>query len=150
MMNTFCTTCGTALIDGICPKCTMENAKENKKDEQFKRFFMNPEERLVATLGNTYFQNFLNNGLIQKGFAVISNKRIYFRGTSYGITTDRKGKTKVTHTKQSQTVDIKDVTGTGYEQTSKPHYLLGFILSAVAACTILYIFGISILRILGI
>lgn len=132
-MNEFCTNCGAALIDGVCPNCTQVN------DEKYNQFFMNPKERLVTTLGNTYFQNFLYDGSIRKGFAVVSDKRVYFRGSRYEIATKDKGKKKMTHTKESRTVDIKDISGTGYERTSNPLYLLGFILSSLITLYLLII-----------
>ena len=82
-MAKLCTKCGAELIDGVCPKCTQEQETSDKKDEKFKRFFMNPKEKLVTTLGNTYIQNFLNNGSLGKGFSVVSDKRVYFQGTTY-------------------------------------------------------------------
>lgn len=115
MMAHFCTKCGTELIDGVCPKCTQEQATSNKQDEKFKRFFMSPKEKLVTTLGNTYIQNFLNNGSLKKGFAVVSDRRVYFQGTTYEIVTKKSGRKKAIKTRKSRTVDLKDVTGTGYD-----------------------------------
>ena len=53
--------------------------------------------------------NFLANGTLKRGFAVISNKRVYFRGSCYS----GQGKSLV-KTNEERTVDIKDVTGSGF------------------------------------
>lgn len=116
-----CPVCGANLINGVCPNC---NNVKAKKELNLKRFFISRDEKPVATLGNTYIQTFLNNGYIKKGFAIVSNKRIYFQGTSYSIVYDRRGKKKINKTSKSQTIDLKDVTGTGFEYTSSIGYLI--------------------------
>jgi hypothetical protein len=71
---------------------------------------MSPNERLVCVLGNSYVQNFLASGggaVLTKGFSVVSDKRVYFRGTTYWI----EGK-KIRKMRESKTVDLEDVTGT--------------------------------------
>lgn len=127
-MNNFCRKCGTALLDGVCPKCThtTDNGTTsdiNKNEEKYTAFFMSPKEKLVTTLGNTYIQNFFNNGAIRKGFSVVSDKRVYFQGTSYDIRINDKGKRKIIKTHRSKTVDLKDVTGTGFERFTRPFFL---------------------------
>lgn len=117
-MANFCVKCGTELIDGVCPKCTQEQSTSIRQDEKFKRFFMNPKEKLVTTLGNTYIQNFLNDGSVRNGFSVVSDKRVYFQGKTYELVTKNNGRKKVIKTKKSRTVDLKDVTGTGYDSYS--------------------------------
>lgn len=131
-MAHFCTKCGVELIDGVCPKCTQEQGTSNKQDEKFKRFFMNPKEKLVTSLGNTYIQNFLNNGSVRNGFSVVSDKRVYFQGTTYELVTKNNGKKKAIKTKKSRTVDLKDVTGTGYDSYSNVlAKILAFVFFAI-------------------
>ncbi len=91
-MAGFCVRCGAELIDGVCPKCAQGGG--NRTDERFKRFFVSPKEKLVTTLGNTYIQNFLSDGSISQGFAVVSDKRMYFQGTTYELITKNSGKKK--------------------------------------------------------
>lgn len=136
-MAHFCTKCGVELIDGVCPKCTQEQGTSNKQDEKFKRFFMNPKEKLVTSLGNTYIQNFLNNGSLKKGFAVVSDKRVYFQGTTYEMVTKNSGRKKVIKTRKSRTVDLKDVTGTGYDSYSPLLAILVLFFLPVVGITLL-------------
>ena len=92
-MDKYCHECGTVLIDGLCPKC-LEREESLKKDQNPKltKLFVSPDEKVVAVLGDSYFQNFIHDRSIKKGFAVVSDKRVYFKGKLYEITNTKKGK----------------------------------------------------------
>ncbi len=111
-----CPACGTQLINGVCPRCTNAQmmAAQNRNDARFTRLFMSPNEKLVATLGNNYIQNYLHNGSVRNGFAVVSDKRAYFYGTSYTISYNGRGNPNANKMSRSQVVDLKDVTGSGF------------------------------------
>lgn len=111
-----CPACGMQLINGVCPRCTNAQmmAAQNKNDARFTRLFMSPNEKLVATLGNNYIQNYLHNGSVRNGFAVVSDKRAYFYGTSYTISYNGRGNPNANKMSCSQVVDLKDVTGSGF------------------------------------
>lgn len=111
-----CPDCGTQLINGVCPRCTNAQmmAAQNRNDARFTRLFMSPNEKLVATLGNNYIQNYLHNGSVRNGFAVVSDKRAYFYGTSYTISYNGRGNPNANKMSRSQVVDLKDVTGSGF------------------------------------
>lgn len=111
-----CPACGTQLINGVCPRCTNAQmmAAQNRNDAKFTRLFMSPNEKLVATLGNNYIQNYLHNGSVRNGFAVVSDKRAYFYGTSYTISYNGRGNPNANKMSRSQVVDLKDVTGSGF------------------------------------
>ena len=111
-----CPACGTQLINGVCPRCTNAQmmAAQNRNDAKFTRLFMSPDEKLVATLGNNYIQNYLHNGSVRNGFAVVSDKRAYFYGTSYTISYNGRGNPNANKMSRSQVVDLKDVTGSGF------------------------------------
>ena len=108
-MDKFCAKCGSELVDGVCPKCI--NAQISKMEVRFKSFFMSPQETMVTILGNSYLENFLQNGSVRKGFAVASDKRVYFQGKKYYI--NEAGEIEETH--NSRIVDLRDVTGTGFD-----------------------------------
>ncbi len=76
---------------------------------KFAQFFVNASEKYVSSLGNGYILNFLANRSVKRGFAIISDKRVYFRGSCFTGT----GKNLVKSDEQ-RTVDIKDVTGSGF------------------------------------
>ncbi len=71
--------------------------------------FVSAEEKYISSLGNGYFLNFLSDGAVKKAFAFISDKRVYFRGSCY----TGRGKALLI-SEENRTVDIKDVTGSGF------------------------------------
>ena len=130
-MEQFCIKCGTQLVDGVCPNCSGEQSapqtrqpvSDDRQNEKFKKVFMNPKEKFVCALGNNYAQNFLAGGSLGKGFAIVSDKRVYFKGKTYEIS-GKKFKVKNT----ASTVDLKDITGTEVRTLSQVAPLaLGFI-----------------------
>lgn len=75
----------------------------------FESTFVSRDEKLVAVMGNNAAQNFLSTGTLGNGFAVLSNRRVYFRGkcivsegghTSYQL--------------EERIVDVDDVSSTGF------------------------------------
>lgn len=96
--------------------------KQNKKDKsidehdfsdeeikKFSEYFVNKNEKYISSLGNGYIMNFFANGSLKRGFAIVSDKRVYFRGSCFS----GQGKT-LRKTDEERTVDIKDVTGSGF------------------------------------
>lgn len=140
-MEKFCEKCGTELIDGVCPKCVQAEGKAtNRQEEKFKKFFMSPNEKLVTVLGNSYIENFFHNGSLKNGFAVVSDKRAYFQGNNYYISHDAKGRTKIVKNKQSRTVDLKDVTGTGTDSYANKAWLILGCVGLVLAVAFIMLF----------
>lgn len=140
-MEKFCKKCGTELIDGVCPKCVQSSAETgNKYEGKFKKLFMSPNEKLVAVLGNSYIENFFQNGSVKNGFAVVSDKRAYFQGNNYYISHDAKGRTKIVKNKQSRTVDLKDVTGTGTDSYANKAWLILGCVGVVLAVALIILF----------
>lgn len=86
-------------------------------------FFVDSNESYVCSLGNTFLQHFLTGGGIRKGFAVVSDKRVYFKGECLSA----KG-AKFMKSWEERVVDIKDVTGTGYERVSMLNVLLAILI----------------------
>ena len=129
VMKNYCEKCGTELIDGVCPKCVQkEGQTESKYGGKYKSLFMSPNEKLVTVLGNSYVENFFQDGTVRNGFAVVSDKRAYFQGNNYYISHDAKGNKKIIKNQQSRTVDLKDVTGTGTDSyTNIAWKIWGFI-----------------------
>ena len=96
--------------------------KQNKKDKsidehdfsdeeikKFSEYFVNKNEKYISSLGNGYIMNFFANGNLKRGFAIVSDKRVYFRGSCFS----GQGKT-LKKTDEERTVDVKDVTGSGF------------------------------------
>lgn len=137
----YCEKCGAKLIDGVCPQCVHEkNAVGIQKYDRFKKFFLSPNEQMVTILGNSYLQTFLSNGKTRNGFAVVSNKRAYFRGTSYNVVVGKKGKTKLIRNHQSRTIDLQDITGVGFDSYSEPSWILGMIIPLITFVILIIMF----------
>ena len=147
-MDQFCTKCGTRLVNGSCPNCSgaqaMPQAQQSQtqyqpqefvddvdeidsNDERLKSIFVSRKENFVCALGNWYLINYLEGGFLGRGFAVVSDKRVYFKGISYEI-----GTRTFKRRSQSSTVDLKDVTGTDVKMMRNI-----FLLIAGIACFIL-------------
>lgn len=74
--------------------------------------FVDANEQQIAVLGGNYLSNFLATGTIEKGFCVLSDKRVYFRGKCYYKSGgDYKARS------EERMVDVKDITGTGFSET---------------------------------
>lgn len=124
-----CEKCGTELIDGVCPKCVQnEENIESRYEGKLKTIFSSPNEKLVTVLGNSYIENFLQNGSVKNGFVVVSDKRVYFQGNNYYISYDEDGEQSIIQNKQSRMVDLKDVTGTGTDSYANVKWKIsGFV-----------------------
>ncbi len=118
------------------------------------QFFVNKNERLISTLGNSYIQNFISTGILSKGFSFITDKRVYFQGKSYNVFYNNNGNPKIVKNSRSQIVDLKDVTGTEIKHYNPIHYLIIAIVFFIGLIFTLsfgrnfYIFGYYIIPII--
>lgn len=71
--------------------------------------FASPDEQLAAVLGTHAAQSFFTTGVLGNGFIVLSDRRVYFRGRCL----KRVGK-RFTYIREDRTVDVENVTGTGF------------------------------------
>lgn len=102
------------------------------------QYFVSRDEKYISSLGNGYIMNYLANRSFSKGFSVITNKRVYFRGSCFS----GRGKALI-KTNEERTVDIKDVTGSGFIYNRYVGLLLGLI-------TAFFVFVAGIVVIAGI
>ena len=132
-MNRFCEKCGTELIDEVCPKCIQNESDIVKENvDKYKQFVASPNEKVVAVLGHSYIEKFLKKGSIKEGFAVASDKRVYFQGNHYYIGYNARGKIKANKNCELRTVDIKDITGIGTYNYSNNIWKILKIISIVS------------------
>lgn len=88
---------------------TMSNDDISKTDaERFKTVFMEPDEVLLAQLGNSYLTNLLYFRL-KKCSGLLTDRRIYLKGTVYY----GQGKLFMKQVEE-RIIDVEDVTGTGF------------------------------------
>ena len=138
-----CEKCGAEIADEdmFCSNCGAKVVKEQKKeiseveeyklkDEEIRRLsrtFVSNDEKYIASLGNGYIMSYLAKGSMRKGFAYISDKRVYFKGSCLS----GNGK-NLTKTDEERTVDIKSVTGSGFIYQRDLGKIISFILMMAA------------------
>lgn len=112
---------------------------KDKEIEQLSQSFVSRDEKYIASLGNGYIMNYLTNKSVQKGFAFLSNKRVYFKGSCLSGT----GK-NLTKTNEERTVDVKNITGSGFVYQSDWGKLLKIVGIAIALIGILvFVIGLG-------
>ncbi len=129
--------CVFAWINRKLPKKNKKGKPEIEqytlKDAEIKKFetyFVSKNEQYISSLGNGYIMNYLTSGSLKKGFAIISNKRVYFKGSCFS----GHGKFFL-KTNEERTVDIKDITGSGFIYQRYLGILLGlFVALASLIC----------------
>lgn len=140
-----CDKCGTEVTknDKFCPKCGAEVLKKKKKKtempeieeykledkeiEKLSQSFASRDEKYIASLGNGYIMNYLTNKGLKNGFAFLTDKRVYFKGSCLS----GKGKSLV-KTDEERTVDVKNITGSGFIYRRYWGVLIALIMSLIA------------------
>ena len=124
----------------------MEEIAQNTSTgaSKFDKFFSSTKEKFVCALGNNFVENFLATGGLSQGFAVLSDKRVYFKGTVLNRVT-RGNKSHFIKTREEKIVDVKDVTGTGFiYEKNVSGLVLAIIASLMGLLSIpMIIFGIA-------
>lgn len=101
------------------------------KDKEIKKLsesFISRDEKYIASLGNGYIMNYFANKSIKRGFAYITNKRVYFKGSCLSGT----GKYLV-KTDEERTVDVKNITGSGFIYQRYWGTLIALMISLIAS-----------------
>ena len=83
--------------------------KAERKINDISDIFVDPDEQVKTVLGGSYLQNLIKNGSLEKGFGVLTNRRLYYRGKCF--IKFGKGFSKVD---KEETIDLQDITGTGF------------------------------------
>lgn len=96
--------------------------------ENLQSMFADSNEKQIATLGAGYLKNFLATGSLDKGFCAVSDKRVYFKGKCYY----KSGK-HYKSTKEERTVDLKDITGTGFSNTKRFGLFVASVIYSILA-----------------
>lgn len=91
---------------------------------KFKKLLPDPNEQILNTLGNIAAETYVNTGKLKKGFAILTNERVYFKGKCF-IHTNR-GKTRK---QQAYAVDLQDITATSVVNSSSlPFHIIALLL----------------------
>lgn len=101
---------------------TVRTAKDTTTTKQTNQF-IDPDETVIATLGTNYAQNMLSGGGVAQGSAVLTEKRLYYKGDLFlGA-----GKIRGEHI-----VHIRDISMTSFVQRENIWFMLfGFLFVAI-------------------
>lgn len=88
--------------------------KEDRKLENIEDMFVSSNEQMIDTLGSSYLQNFLHNGLLGKGFGVLTDKRLYFHGKCY-----RKAGGHYIKSDEEYIFDLQDIVSSGFQYVNR-------------------------------
>lgn len=98
----------------------METQKlSEQQQKKLENLYVDQSEKYITSLGNGYLANYLTTATAKKGFAVITNKRVYFKGECLS----GQGK-HLTKTNEERAVDLGDITGSGFVQHRNFVYLI--------------------------
>lgn len=86
--------------------------QEARKIQNVREIFVSPNEEKRAVIGGGYLANMLRTGSIGKGFGILTDKRFYFKGKCY-----YKAGKHFMQTDEERTVDLQDITSSGYVYT---------------------------------
>lgn len=147
-----CEHCGGELYHGRCLDCgrvytnntassgstsSSPHSTVSADNHRMREMLVNPNEEIIATLGNSYYQNFISRGEITKAFSVISDKRVYFKGNA--LTKLANG--NFGNINLSKNVDLKDVTGISTTFLSNLGLMVLAFMAAISAAA-LFVLGI--------
>lgn len=147
----FCSNCGSQLPEGAnaCPNCgekvekdinisgvvdytnqktkqifnnifgNVEEEKASRTMRDINEMFVNTDEQQKAVIGGGYLSNMLKTGILNNGFGILTNRRLYYRGKCF-----YKAGNHVLKTDEDCTVDLQDISSTGFTYTKRLWLLL--------------------------
>lgn len=133
----FCSKCGKELPEGAiaCPACGEEVVKdigfqevtqsvqmkindfraqikeeqEIRKIKDVTEMFVQQDEKQISYMGKGYLNNLLRNGVLSKGFGVLTDKRLYYKGKCFN-----KSGRFFYKTDEEKIIDLQDITASGF------------------------------------
>ena len=130
----FCNKCGGEMLTAPAPTPVAAAPVPPVPNNVMKRhlgIFVEATESFVCALGNGFMQSILSGGGLQSKYAIVSNKRLYYRGKCYAV-----GPGQIRGMEEERVIDLKDVTGTGYRRNNPIGLvILGILLSLILFVT---------------
>lgn len=96
--------------------------------------FCTPDEKSITTIGTGYIANYVSGGSTKQVGATLTNKRIYFSGKVFTFVGRR-----ATVLNRRQIVNVRDVTGTGYDFYRPIHFITLACLSVVLSLLVVLV-----------
>lgn len=69
--------------DGSAVETQGHTPKRGTTPQGGNSIFIDQSERIVATIGSNYLQNFLAGGIVEKGVGILTQKRFYYKGRNF-------------------------------------------------------------------
>ena len=153
----FCTNCGKEVSDGktYCPSCGhlvggaagqtggtqteyaggQMNSTTDWNQAKYQTTFVDPEEKYLGELGDGFLKGTLSSpfGVAKKCSAVVTDRRVYLQGKMIDA-----GQGRFSLLSWVKTVDVKEITGTGFV-ASNP---IGLLVAAIIYFVFSFIFFI--------
>lgn len=109
----FCTNCGAVVEKETLSQndCVDTYMLENgmMTDNRFAGIFVEPDENYIGSLGDGYLNSFFTAYEINTCIAFLSDQRVYLRGNMIDINGGKFSRTNI-----QKTIDLEDITGTGF------------------------------------
>lgn len=105
------------------PQATLSATELRKQAE-----FVDGSETVVASIGSNYIQNIMTGGQVKRGYALLTQKRLYYKGKSFSNV----GKQAKSETEES-ILDVSDITFTKFIYTRNTGLLIIGILGLIIA-----------------
>ena len=97
----------------------VQNIRQTQVEERagravrdIREMFVSADEQQKAVIGGGYLDNMLRTGVLGRGFGVLTNRRLYYRGKCFYKVGGRYVKTD-----EDCTVDLQDITSSGFTYT---------------------------------
>ena len=102
---------------------------------EIKEVLISPDEKVLATYGNSYFQSIVSNNKADQFAFVLSDKRIYYKGTGY-LKDGRFAKKAISE----YVINLEDITCTGFVNIGSLNMVL-----VIIGCILILAFGIGLI-----
>lgn len=150
----FCTGCGTeneeysweklrpeeSKLSSVGTVCRDEEHIVQDKGSDFMRsysdlsnIFVDKTEKKIATMGGGYIRNFLATDLVAKGYGVLTDKRVYYRGKFY-----YRHERGISRVNGERIIDLHSISSVAYEENRN---LIAILLVIICGFTALDTFG---------
>lgn len=87
---------------------------------RFINLFASPSEKFICAIGTGYLENMIASGSLTTGHAILSDKRIYFAGTTF-FRTDN----KISKMREERIIDVAEVSSAGFIHYTPFWHLIG-------------------------
>lgn len=109
----YCENCGKKIEDdsSVCPFCgvLVDNGAVGGNGNKYANIFVDPDENYIDSLGDEYLSSFFTSQKIRRCVALLTDKRVYLRGNTVDINNG-----KIARINMQKTIDLEDITGTGF------------------------------------